>query len=121
MANSISGQGSNLATINGFPYTLNFQTQTAPIGSGSFVESVQINTGGWQAIYTSSTITDCGTVYVRNPGPGTVQLAVSSSGGGMLGTYTPNEWSNQSWSSSIQIYGRALDSASYVNIALLSN
>jgi hypothetical protein len=124
MANSISGNGNNSVVINGMTYSLNFATSLTPLGSGSFVESVLINTGSWQPVYTGSQVPDIGTLYARNPGPGTVQISVSgsnTSGSGMLDTLGPSDWGNHSWTGSATLYGRALDSASYVVVGIFPN
>lgn len=121
MANSIRGSGNSTITLNNLPLQADFTTNLTPNGSGSLANSFFIQTGSWQAIDTGS-ISNIGTIYIDNPsGPGTVQIATGSTGTPLLDTLSPTDWAWHSWTGSIQLYGKALDTGSWINVILASN
>lgn len=127
MANSLSITNGVNGSVNGLTINQNSSVNLTPTGSFLFAESVFVQTGSFQQLYSGSAVGVSIISLANSSTTASVGFAVSASGVvNNFGTIGPagvnaNNGSNISWNQSFgSLYAIAYNTASYVNAILVA-
>lgn len=111
MANTITSNGSVTFNISGMNVIGNASLVLYTTGSNLQANVVNIATGTWQTLATSS-LSDIRFMYFQNDGSGSCQIAVDSGGTEVIAILQDGDFAIIPWSGSLGLWAQAFTSSS---------